>query len=84
MFDLETDRKRQKTSLGLPSGKVNFSTLEVNQELNYQPSTRETRAAYEQILHIIRRHLGDCSLEVLKDTVDEVLLALKDDSKNDR
>ena len=32
---------------------VNFGMLEVNQDLNYRPQTRETKAIYDQIAHRI-------------------------------
>ena len=33
---------------------------------------------------MIRRHLGDCPIDVLKDTVDEVLMVLKNEHINDK
>ena len=33
---------------------------------------------------MVQRHLGDFSIETVKDAVDEVLAVLKDDSRNDK
>lgn len=62
---------------------VNFTTLEVNQDLIYRPQTQETRALYQQIVHMVKKHLGDCPIETVKGGVDEVLAVLKDEALND-
>lgn len=63
---------------------MNFSTIEVSQDLIYKPRMQETKVVYEQILHLVARFLGDSSLETSKDAVDEVLAILKNDESNDQ
>lgn len=62
---------------------VNFSTIEVSQDLIYKPRMPETKVVYEQILHLVTRYLGDSSIETSKDAVDEVLAILKNEEMND-
>ena len=49
----------------------------------YKPKARETKAAYEQIVHMVQKHLGDFSIETIKDAVDDVLACLKNDNFSD-
>ena len=49
----------------------------------YRPKARETKAAYEQIVHMVQKHLGDFSIETIKDAVDDVLVCLKNDNFSD-
>lgn len=58
---------------------VNFSTIEINLELLYRPKTRETQAVYEQIVHLVQKHLGDVSTDTVLDCTDEVIVLLKND-----
>lgn len=58
---------------------VNLGSLTVYQDLIYRPKTRETRAVYEQVVHLVQKHLGDVSTEVLLDCTDEILALLKND-----
>ena len=50
----------------------------------YKPKASETKAAYEQIVHIVQKHLGDFSIETIKDAADDVLACLKNDNFNDK
>ena len=34
-------------------------------------------------MHLVKKHLGDSNIEVLKDAIDEILAVLKDDTLND-
>ena len=49
----------------------------------YRPRTKETRAAYEDLLSIISRQLGDQPHDILRGAADEVLACLKNDSFTD-
>jgi pre-mRNA-splicing helicase BRR2 len=52
-------------------------------ELRYRPKTRETRAAYEQLLSEVQAKLGDQPQDVLLGCGDEVLSLLKDQRLTD-
>ena len=43
----------------------------------YQPTTRKTRLAYEQLLGVLQKHLGDQPTDVLASAAEEVLVLLK-------
>lgn len=62
---LAQQRKQQQSVLELAVGGV------------YQPSTRESRAAYEVLLSFIQQHIGDKPRDVLMDAAHEVLVILK-------
>ena len=47
---------------------------------SYQPRTKETRAAYEDLLSVISQQLGDQPHDILRGAADEVLACLKNDS----
>ncbi|KAJ9088373.1 Pre-mRNA-splicing helicase BRR2 [Entomophthora muscae] len=51
--------------------------------LNYRPKTKETRAAYEMMLSLVQRQLGDQSQEVVRSATDAVLEILKTDTMKD-
>ena len=34
-------------------------------------------------MHLVKKHLGDSNIEVIKDAIDEILAVLKDDTLND-
>lgn len=68
---------------GTRSGQ-NVLTVQIEEELQYRPKSRETRAVYEQMLLIVQRHMGDNSLDVLKGALDEVVAILKADGVQDR
>jgi hypothetical protein len=34
-------------------------------------------------MHLVKRHLGDTNIEVLKDAIDEILAVLKDETLRD-
>jgi hypothetical protein len=34
-------------------------------------------------MHLVKKHLGDSNIEVVKDAIDEILAVLKDDTLND-
>lgn len=51
--------------------------------LSYRPKTRETKAAYEELLRITQIIIGDQPQDILKGAADEILSILKDDSLKD-
>lgn len=53
--------------------------LELGSEGVYQPKTRETRAAYETLLSIVRGQFGDQPADVLRGAADEIMAVLKND-----
>lgn len=53
--------------------------LELDSEGVYQPKTRETRAAYETLLSIVRGQFGDQPADVLRGAADEIMAVLKND-----
>jgi len=55
------------------------SVLELDSEGVYQPKTRETRAAYETLLSIVRGQFGDQPADVLRGAADEIMAVLKND-----
>ena len=61
----------------------NVVNVEIGEELLYRPKTRETKAYYEQMLIIIRRHMGDLPLETIKGALDEVICILKREGAKD-
>lgn len=56
--------------------------MDIQEDLVYRPKSKETQAIYEQMLALVQRHMGDCSLETLKDALDEVLAILKSTQNN--
>ena len=55
------------------------NVLELDSEGVYQPKTRETRAAYETLLSIMRGAFGDQPADVLRGAADEIMAVLKND-----
>ncbi|EOD12464.1 hypothetical protein EMIHUDRAFT_422149 [Emiliania huxleyi CCMP1516] len=50
---------------------------------SYRPRSRETRQAYEDLLHLLSSQLGDQPHDILRGAADEVLAVLKDDGLTD-
>ena len=50
---------------------------------SYRPRSKETRSAYEDLLSLISRQLGDQPHDILRGAADEVLACLKNDSLTD-
>jgi pre-mRNA-splicing helicase BRR2 len=49
----------------------------------YRPRSRETKQAYEDLLHLLSTQLGDQPHDILRGAADEVLACLKNDALND-
>ncbi|KAL3918504.1 MAG: hypothetical protein SGPRY_005993 [Prymnesium sp.] len=50
---------------------------------SYRPRSKETRAAYEDLLSMIAQNLGDQPHDILRGAADEVLACLKNDTLTD-
>ncbi|KAF2562817.1 hypothetical protein F2Q70_00016484, partial [Brassica cretica] len=48
----------------------------------YQPKTKETRDAYEAMLGLIQQHLGGLTLNIVSGAADEILALLNNDAVN--
>jgi len=69
--DTEAPTKKKKAASVLQS---------VDTEGAYRPKTKETRAAYEQLLSFIKSCFGDQPQDVLRGAADEVLAILKNEN----
>lgn len=56
---------------------------EIHEDILYRPRQKDTRQAYNQILNIVQKHIGDVPLDTLKAATDEVLAILKTDNLRD-
>lgn len=61
----------------------NASVLNVVDDGMYRPKTKETRAAYEDLLSTIQQQFGDQPQDILRGAADEVLAVLKNDKFKD-
>jgi len=68
-------RKRKRTGLS--------SVVDAVDSSGYHPKTRETRAAWENVLHLIHGFIGDQPQDILRGAAQEVLLILKDEALTD-
>eukprot|EP00013_Stygamoeba_regulata_P021979 CAMPEP_0177658990 /NCGR_PEP_ID=MMETSP0447-20121125/17182_1 /TAXON_ID=0 /ORGANISM="Stygamoeba regulata, Strain BSH-02190019" /LENGTH=419 /DNA_ID=CAMNT_0019163787 /DNA_START=53 /DNA_END=1309 /DNA_ORIENTATION=+ len=75
-------RKRGRRAGAQRRGITSVLDTEIS-DLRYVPKTRETRAAYEQLLAAVQAKLGDQPQDVLLGCGDEVLALLKDQRLND-
>lgn len=88
--ELEESRKRRAEreaesarKKGRRSG-AGLSLLQAADDLDvYRPRTKQTRVAYESLLHEIAGQLGDQPQDVLRGAADEVLACLKNDALTD-
>lgn len=53
--------------------------LDLDAAGSYRPATKETRAAYETLLDLVRTQFGDLPGEVLRGAAEEILAVLKND-----
>ena len=56
------------------------SVLDIDSGGTYRPKTRDTQAAYETLLAIVREKLGDYATDVIAGAADEVLGIVKSDT----
>ena len=79
----EVKRKRKDSNVFMSTKGNVLSETENLDSINYRPKTRESRAAYEEILNFIQISLGDQPQDILMGAAEEVLSILKDDSMRD-
>ena len=85
----QPEKKRKVGSQPPPGAKRGrregeVSVLGLDEDVDsYRPRSRETRAAYEELLHILSTQLGDQPHDILQGAADEVLACLKNDMLND-
>eukprot|EP00602_Paraphysomonas_sp_CaronLab_P009686 CAMPEP_0185022718 /NCGR_PEP_ID=MMETSP1103-20130426/5423_1 /TAXON_ID=36769 /ORGANISM="Paraphysomonas bandaiensis, Strain Caron Lab Isolate" /LENGTH=2181 /DNA_ID=CAMNT_0027554929 /DNA_START=20 /DNA_END=6565 /DNA_ORIENTATION=+ len=82
----EESKRKKKNSGGVfiaGKGSNVLSVTENMDSINYRPKTRESRAAYEEMLSFIQISLGDQPQDILMGAAEEVLSILKDDSMRD-
>lgn len=60
-------------------GKHDVLAEELLEGISYRPKTRETKAAYEQLLRFVEAYVGDQALPIIMSAADEVLALLKTD-----
>lgn len=53
--------------------------LDLDAAGSYRPATKETRAAYETLLDLVRSQFGDQPADVLRGAAEEILAVLKND-----
>ena len=81
--------RRKKKQAGASSRQTqsnardNVLNVEIQEDLVYRPTTKETAAHYEQMLGIVQRHMGDQPLEYIKGALDEVISILKSEGVKD-
>ena len=54
--------------------------VQIEEDLIYRPKTKDTKAIYEQLLALVQKKMGDCSLETIKGALDEILAILKSET----
>lgn len=78
-------RKKSRDSRVLSAAK-GASVLTETENLDsssYRPKTRESKAAYEEILTVVQVTLGDQPQDILRGAADEIIHILKEDSYRD-
>ena len=56
--------------------------MQIEEDLIYRPKTRDTKAVYEQLLALVQNKMGDCSLEIIKGALDEILAIIKSETNS--
>lgn len=86
-FNLESSNvvKKKKESKVFVAGRgANVLTASEDiDSINYRPKTRESKAAYEEILSVVQHSLGDQPNDILRGAADEILAILKDENLRD-
>ena len=80
--DDEAVKKKKKDNRVFVASKGSTVLTETEDldSINYRPKTRESRAAYEEILSFVQVSLGDQPQDILRGAADEILSLLKDES----
>ena len=80
------DEKTKSKKVFFAQSKKGSSILSQTDDLdslNYRPKTRESRAAYEELLRFTQVVIGDQPHDILKGAADEILSFLKDENLRD-
>lgn len=77
------DAKKKKTLELFTPGTNILSASDELESVTYRPRTRETKAAYEELLGFVQSSLGDQPEDIIKGAAEEALVLLKDDSLRD-
>ncbi len=72
----EKEPTSKKTKHGKPEDVLSVADIYEG----YRPKTKETQAAYEELLTNVQQVMGDQPADVLRDAANEVLAVLKDES----
>lgn len=80
--------RKRKAGSGAGAGKRNKkesdNVLALTDDIDtYRPRSKETRAAYEDLLSLVSRQLGDQPHDILRGAADEVIACLKTDTLSD-
>lgn len=75
-------KKRRENKTGNRSTSILAATEDLD-SVNYQPRTRESRVAYEEILALVQGVLGYQPQDIIRGAAEEVLSILKDDKLRD-
>ena len=86
-IDEETSTKKKKSKdariFDSSKGSTVLSETEDLDSMNYRPKTRESKAAYEEILTMVQVSLGDQPHDILRGAADEILAQLKETTIRD-
>ena len=77
------DKNKKRKKDGVNNTLNVLQETEILDSINYRPKTRESRAAYEEILSFIQICLGDQPQDILLGAAEEVLSLLKDQKLRD-
>ena len=86
--DIANAGKKRKPSESGPgakkSSRTNETVLGLTDDIDtYRPRSKETRAAYEDLLSFIAQQMGDQPHDILRGAADETLASLKNDASTD-
>ena len=80
---LQREKKKGKAESAARAGGILSSADALIEGIIYRPRTQPTRDAFNLILTIVAKHLGDVSHEVVRSAADAALQYLKDDDMKD-
>ncbi|CAM9119339.1 unnamed protein product [Ectocarpus fasciculatus] len=83
--DIANAKKKSRDSrvISVGKGASVLTETENSDTMSYRPKTRESKAAYEEILTVVQHALGDQPRDILRGAAEEVLYILKEDSYRD-
>jgi len=80
---VKTKKAKDSRVFVASKGSTVLSETEDLDSMNYRPKTRESKAAYEEILTMVQTSLGDQPHDILRGAADEILAQLKDTAIRD-